>query len=274
MFLRTQMYLRSIAIRISLGQRRVRPFEVTLYSLIKKDIMKTKALQTLAVLGIASMAVAGSVSAATFTLYGTGKSGTLATGATDPNFTLVPSTPLGTVTGGVTSSQGYPNLVVTKAGAPPFPSWTPDVPGHAYWISPKVTYGGTPDPVGKFIFQETFDLDPSLYNASTAVITGTWAEDNYGLGIYLNGVQEVGQVGSPTVNAYGSPSPFTISSGFQSGINTLDFVVDNTGGATGLFVNITSATASSVVPEPSTVAVYMVGSLALLGFVIRKKRIS
>jgi len=234
--------------------------------------MKTKALQTLAVLAIASVAVAGSVSAATFTLYGTGKSGTLATGATDPNFTLVPSTPLGTVTGGVTTSQGYPNLVVTKPGSPPFPSWTPDIPGHVEWISPKVTYGGTPDPTGKYIFQETFDL--TGFTPSTAVITGTWADDNYGLGIYLNGVKEVNGVGSPTVNAYGSPSPFTISSGFQSGINTLDFVIDNTGGATGLYVNVTSATATAVVPEPSTVAVYMVGSLALLGFVIRKKRIS
>jgi len=236
--------------------------------------MKTKALQTLAVLAIASTAVAGSVNAATFTIFGTGASGTAAPGATDPNYTLVPSTPGGTVTGGVTSSQGYPNLVVTKPGASPFPAWTPDIPGHVEWISPKFTYVGVPDPNGTYIFQETFNLDPNQFNASTAVITGTWAVDNYSTGIYLNGVLEAAGIGSPTVNAYGSPSPFTVSSGFQSGINTLDFVVKNNGGPVGLYVNITSATATSVVPEPSTVAVYTIGSLALLGFVIRKKRIS
>jgi len=234
--------------------------------------MKTKALQTLAAIAIASVAVAGSVSAATFTLYGTGGSGTLATGTTDPNYTLVPSTPLGTVTGGVTSSQGYPHLVVTKSTAQPFPAWTADVPNQGYWISPKVTYVGVPDPNGTYIFQETFNL--TGFNPTTAAITGLWAVDNYATGIYLNGVLEGAGIGSPTVNAYGSKTPFSINSGFQSGINTLDFVVKNNGGPVGLFVSVTSSTATALVPEPSTVAVYMVGSLALLGFVIRKKRIS
>jgi len=234
--------------------------------------MKTKALQTLAAIAIASVAVAGSVSAATFTLFGTGGSGSLPAGTTDPNYTLVPSTPGGTVTGGVTTSQGYPHLVVTKTGASPFPAWTADIPGQASWISPKITYVGVPDPNGTYIFQETFDL--TNFNPSTAAITGTWAVDNYATGIYLNGVLEGAGIGSPSVNAYGSKTPFSINSGFQSGINTLDFVVKNNGGPVGLFVNVTSSTATALVPEPSTVAVYMVGSLALLGFVIRKKRIS
>jgi len=240
--------------------------------------MKTKALQTLAVLAIASVAVAGSVSAATFTLYGTGDNTTPGTGVdtgqtTDASFTLV-SSATGVPYTGTTSSHGYPQLIVTKTLAP---GWgqhniVGGENGGAKWISPQAAYPAV-DPSGYYIYQETFNL--TNYTPTTAVITGEWWADNNSVGIYLNGALE----NTGKVNAY-NPSTgtnFNISSGFQSGINTLDFVVFNQPGSisnpTGLLVDITSSTAA-IVPEPSTVAVYMVGSLALLGFVIRKKRIS
>jgi len=53
-------------------------------------------------------------------------------------------------------------------------------------------------------------------------------------------------------------APFTISSGFVLGKNTLDFVVYNAGDPTGLRVEI-----ASPVPEPSTV---IAGALLLLPF--------
>jgi len=224
--------------------------------------MKTKALNTLAVMGIASIAIAGSVQAATFTVFGTGDSGTGAVGSTDANFTLVGS--VGTVTGvGVGT-----NLVVTKTtGSEAHLITNTPNSATAEWINPTTSL------VGNYIYQETFNLAAGDI-VSTAQITGLGVADDSLKYIYLNGVKVF--TGSGANNSYSSPAgagAFTINSGFQTGINTLDFVVPNGSGPTALFVQINSATVS-VVPEPSTVAVYLLGSLALLGFVVRKKRIS
>jgi len=221
--------------------------------------MKTKALQTLAVMGIASIAIAGSVKAATFTVYGTGNSGTAPVHSTDPNFTLVSSI------GGPTVG---PSLVVTQLTGS-FAGYAVNSPdtATAEWINP------TSFPVGTYIYQETFNLSASDI-LSTAQISGIGKADDYLQFIYLNGVKVF--TGAKTNNAWSSNTAnagFVINSGFQTGLNTLDFVVPNLSGPTALFVQINSATVS-IVPEPSTVAVYVLGSLALLGFVVRKKRIS
>jgi hypothetical protein len=228
--------------------------------------MKTKALQTLAVMGIASIAIAGSVHAATFTVFGTGDSGTGPVGSPDANFTLVSSV------GPITGTGAGTTLVVTNISSGTFHVYQANSPNSATaeWINPTSSVAS---PTTNYIYQETFTLAPGDI-LSTAQITGLVKADDSLKFIYLNGVKVF--TGSGTNNSWSSNSAnsgFTINSGFQIGINTLDFVVPNTSGATALFAQINSATVS-VVPEPSTVAVYLLGSLALLGFVVRKKRIS
>ncbi len=100
------------------------------------------------------------------------------------------------------------------------------------WIAPRINttaaYGGSLS----YTYRLTFDL--TGFDPSTTTINGRWSVDNTG-DIWLNG--------SPTGNTHGAGFsvflPFTISGPFLSGLNTLDFIVNNadvTGGYTGLRV--------------------------------------
>jgi hypothetical protein len=76
-----------------------------------------------------------------------------------------------------------------------------------------------------------------------------------------NDTQVNGAVGYYTYRTTFSLSgfaPFAISTGFTSGLNTLDFVVNNGGGPTALRVEMTGT--ATAVPEPST---YFAGMSAL-----------
>ena len=80
---------------------------------------------------------------------------------------------------------------------------------------------------GQYDYRTTFDL--TNFDPTTASLSGSWAMDNYGT-ILLNGVDTGNTWGSNS--AYGT---FVINSGFQSGLNTVDFqVVDDSSGVTGL----------------------------------------
>jgi hypothetical protein len=94
------------------------------------------------------------------------------------------------------------------------------------------------------IFQTTFDL--TGFDPSTAIIHGTWATDNFGLNILINGVS-TGQT-SPGFSSFTS---FTISPGFVLGLNTIDFVVQDVGDIAAFRVGMLVGTAASAVPEPS-----------------------
>jgi hypothetical protein len=156
--------------------------------------------------------------------YVAGGPGFAAQGAADGNFSLI-SCPAGAC-----GSKPF----VTITGQYPFPLWLANT-STAQWIGPDS--GGDEDlsdAVGTYDYRETFDL--TGFSLGTVVISGSYATDNSGY-IQLNGVT-VGPA-SPT---YASLTPFSLTSGFKPGINTLDFFVTNAPGGfpnpSGLFVEI------------------------------------
>jgi hypothetical protein len=184
------------------------------------------------------------VQAATInTLYNTGVDATgvaLADGTVgDPHYQLI----------SVPGSSTTDIRTRTSAGGYPFVSSLDNT--ISSWIGPN-NANSLISPPGDYTYRTTFSLAGLL--ANTASITGNWSTDNVGLKILLNGVD----TGVSANSVYGSSSTFTISSGFGSGINTLDFVVNNvldggtTLGPTALRVEMSgSADSAASVPEPS-----------------------
>jgi len=244
--------------------------------------MKTRALQTLAVIGVASVALASSAMAASFVIYSTGESSTSPVtlypkSTDDTQYTIVQSGGTSVVTSVLTAAKAQTPVTGTEAATytTDVSTWAPNT-SSSKWIAP-VAYIAADAPQGIYGYQTTFSL-PSF---TSALITGDWAADNTYYGIYLNGVLVAGTTDNPvTSTADYSPLSSTffpsISTGFDKGINTLDFFVYNKNGnnsPTGVQIQLNGSYVPTV-PEPSTVAVYTFGSLALLGFVVRKKRIS
>jgi hypothetical protein len=118
------------------------------------------------------------------------------------------------------------------------------------------------------LYRLTFDLTGLI--ASTASISGIWGTDNIGA-IFLNGVN----TGVPTVS-FSSLASFTLSSGFVSGLNTLDFQVQDLGPPGSLRVDSLAGTAqraSAAVPETATWAMMIVG-FALVGGAMRRRKMA
>lgn len=115
---------------------------------------------------------------------------------------------------------------------------------------------------------DAYDISFNLagLNPATAVIAGQFAADNNAV-IYLNGAST--GITSPTLG-FSSFTPFTVSSGFLPGLNTLEFQVTNFadvapfGGPTGLQVNFTRKTADPV-PEPASLLLFGFGLVGLAG---------
>ena len=193
-------------------------------------------------------------------VYGTGVASPgvlIAEGSVDPHYTIVS----GPVTGAT-----YVVNSATMPSTPPF-NWNANGPTSS-WISFSST--STSSSVGAYVYRTTFDLTGFL--PETAVLTGSWNTDNNGTGILLNGVS-FNFTTSPDSYREG-PSPFTITSDFVPGLNTLDFAlfdgdaITGFAGATGLRVDGLEVKA---VPEPSTYVLLLAASVGLI-LLARRKR--
>ena len=188
-----------------------------------------------------------SASAAFIPVFSTGVTNTgalAAVGSTDAHYTIT-SSPLGVVAPVVGT-----NLPPTYVGNTT----------TSQWISPAANVNGTSEPAGLYTYTTTFSLAGLV--ASTAQITAAVASDD-AVTVFLNGINEGTFIG------FGSFQTFSLTSGFNTGQNTLTFQVNNSFGPTALQANIISATA---VPEPASILMVSLGGIALAGFSLRRRQ--
>ncbi len=144
------------------------------------------------------------------------------------------------------------------------------IPGS--WINNTSSYrwiwenvNGSPVNVTR-TYRTTFDL--TGLDSATALISGLWASDNFGLDIFINGTST-----GNTCGGFSSFCNFSVNSGFISGLNTLDFQVRDVGSISGFLVGSISGSAdeitSSSAPEPTTLVLMALG---LVGIGISKRK--
>ena len=178
------------------------------------------------------------------TLFGTGLDANrapLALGADDPHYTVV--------------ETGTPAVVLNPPHANYFAN-----DANSQWVWQQEN--GQPINETR-TFRTTFDL--TGFDLATVVIEGAWGTDNTGIGIFLNGASlGIALPGAPTLN-FEVLHDFAITSGFVSGVNTLDFVVQDVGSVAAFRAEL-SGTAE--VPEPAGLALL---GLGLLGLGLRRR---
>jgi hypothetical protein len=144
----------------------------------------------------------------------------------DPNYILV-SAPAGAYQGPNAYGIGNNSMTISQG----LPAGWPENDAQK-WIGPLPTATISSSPAGKYTYQTTFDLTGR--NPASAFIDGAYyAADQ--CEIFLNG-KSVALSSNPQLSSQAS---FILTTGFQAGVNTLQFVVTNTTtGATGLQVFI------------------------------------
>jgi len=214
------------------------------------------------VIFLAALFFGAVASADTLQLYNTGVNGSgnlLADGTVgDPHYTLL-SVPSG-------SNQ---TLVRTSAGGYPIPPYLADDSLSA-WIGPDNAQNLN-SPPGQYVYRTTFTLPSDFVSAS---ISGGWTSDNDGVKILLNGVDTGNPATSFTQFSLGF-APFSVSSGFHAGSNTLDFVINNGGAGDNPSALRVEMTGTFQTPLPAVIP----GVLALFGisgasYVIRRRRLA
>jgi hypothetical protein len=151
--------------------------------------------------------------------------------------------------------------VATSANGFPIGPWLSDDSLSA-WIGPA-SDTSLDGPGGVYDYRTTFDL--TGFDPLTASITGQWSMDDSGVDILINGVSI-----SPTSSNFLSWTSFSVNSNFVAGINTLDFVINNGTGPTGLRVEMSGTASAAGVPEPAPIALLGAG-LSVLGLLRRRK---
>lgn len=199
-----------------------------------------------------------SLSAAPIAVFGTGLDSSgqvLADGAVDPHYQLIfSSAPL----------YPGPDAVVVDTQVSPVDNWISSGV-TSKWISIRAD-AATHNPEGAYIYRTTFDL--TGFDFASVILTGRFAPDDVGSILLNNVATHVG------VCCYYQWASFTISSGFVTGMNTLDFVADNSGGGpTGIRVDLAGTGNISAVPEPGSWMLLIIGggTLGLLAGIHRRR---
>lgn len=193
-------------------------------------------------------------------LYSTGQDNLhnlLAGGAVDPHYKLVAQ-----LTGNQ-APYGPNGFVTNQDGFPLTNIWTPNLP-TAQWIEPG---SGSLDThaYGIYFWETSFDL--TGYDPTTAIVTLNIAADDIVRTISLNGTNKFFNVG----NKSSMTGPLTMMTGFNPGINTIRFVVQN--GLSNISLNPTGLLVDArgtarLVPEPATL---LVSALAI-GTIAKRRR--
>lgn len=181
----------------------------------------------------------------------------LPNGSVDQNYALTVTS--GTTTGlgafGYASDSVHPNWMSSDA--------------LSKWLTPGKIATTSFDPSSNGVYDWKLSFDLTGYDAATASFSGQFAADNAAT-VWLNGVQ----LTTASTGGFKGWTSFAASSGFQSGINTLDFKVtnyaQNGGNPTGLRVEFTASSVAAV-PEPETYAMLLAG-LGLMGTVARRRK--
>ena len=202
-------------------------------------------LTAIAVAALAFLTTTGAQAIPVGTFYNTGVDSTqtvLGNGAAETHYVIV-STPDG-------STPGV--RVATSANGFPIPPWYGDDSVSA-WIGPN-SDSSLDGAAGRYVYQTTFDL--TGFDISTAALNGQWSVDDSGIDILINGTST-----SQTAAGFNAFDSFSILSGFVTGINTIDFVVNNDSGPTGLRIEaaLTADVAVASVPEPMSLAILGIG---------------
>jgi hypothetical protein len=152
-------------------------------------------------------------------VFGTGLAadGTLlGDGAVDPHYALSTSPDA--------NFPGPDALVITNVWPIQAGVWVVNGP-NSRWIAPSSAQRQDLDPTqgnapGQYIYQTEFDL--TGYDLSRVGLVGSWAADNSGTDIMVNGVST-----GITCPGFAALTPFLITKGLVAGLNTLDFVMLN-----------------------------------------------
>ncbi len=195
----------------------------------------------------------GRANAGAISLFNTGvdSSGVpLAGGSNDPHWTIISGS-------GITSPA--PAVVVSNQS--PFGLYAQNSNSKWIWVNASGDAGIN----SPYTIRETFNLTGE--NPNTAMISGSWGVNNTGM-ILLNGSTPLGTgtmaLLNNTNNNFESFHSFTITGGFVAGVNTLDFVVTDLANPGALNVNSLVGTAS--VPEPSAMALMLVGWISVIAY--------
>ena len=202
------------------------------------------------------------------TLFSTGvdSSGNpLSVGSIDPHYQLI----------AYPSGSGYSSSsFVADTSQPPLDTAWVSPGTSARWIGPTTDVINMPSATttGDYIYETTFDL--TGFDHTSAVITGQWTTDDTGPQILLNGVDTGFSITG--TGAFSILHNFTLNSGFQSGLNTLQFkvnnaVVTNLTNPSGLLVIMTGT--ATLVPEPSAIVSLIGGTILALSYRRRMQRV-
>lgn len=169
-------------------------------------------------------------------------------GTVDPNYTVISGPGISSPVQAVTYYNG---------------AYFADGPASR-WIS--VNANGSSAGSGTYVFQTTFDL--TGFNPATASISVQCGTDNALTGVTLNGGAVAGDCDGFSGAFSGA---FNITSGFQSGINMLQFSVQDFGAPMALRAQFTSDVAplNGEIPEPSTAIL----CVSALGLIVARRRL-